>query len=66
MREMKIFSYMLFFSVISIILITGYDLYKDESSVYDLIEAADIMTIKPGHGLISAFSIVSLAFIFHF
>ena len=66
MREMKVFSYLLFLAVIVIILITGYDLWGDERTLSDFVDAADIATPKPGHGLISALAIISLAFIFHF
>ena len=65
-REMKLFAYLLFSAVIAVVAITGYDLWVDERSLSDLVAATDIMTPKPGHGLVSALAIMSLAFIFHF
>ena len=65
-REMKIFSYLLFLSVIAVVVITGYDLRAEERSLSDYIATTDITTPKPGHGLVSALAIMSLAFIFHF
>lgn len=63
---MKVFSYLLFIAVIVIIAITGYDLWGDERTLFDLVDATDIASPKPGHGLISAIAIISLAFIFQF
>ena len=66
MAEMKIFSYLLFLAVIVIVVITGYDLAAEGRPLFDMIDASEVMTPKPGHGLVSSLAILSVAFIFHF
>ena len=66
MAEMKIFSYLLFLAVIVIVVITGYDLATSGRSLFEVIDASEVMAPKPGHGLISSLAILSVAFLFHF
>ena len=67
MREIKVFSYLLLIAVVAVIVLTGYELSTaDGRSISEVIVDGKLMQAKPGHGLISALSIVSLAFIFHF
>ena len=66
MREMTAVSYLLFAAVITVILVTGYDLATADRSLLEAIDVTEVMNPHPGHGLISALAIVSLAFVFHF
>ena len=66
MREMKVLSYMLFAALVIIIKITAYHLFIDSSKMYEILDQSDLMTPKPGIGMISALSIISVAFIFQF
>lgn len=65
MKEMKIFSYLLFLAVIVIVIITGYDLATFDKPIKEVIDFTEIMTPKPGHGAVSGLAILSVAFLFH-
>ena len=65
MKEMKIFSYLLFLAVVVIVIITGYDLATFDKPISEVIDFTEVMSVKPGHGAISSLAILSVAFVFH-
>ena len=65
LAEIKMFSYLLFTAVICFILLCGLDLWDTSDYKAASINSDILVTVKPGFGLITSMSIISVAFFYH-
>lgn len=65
LSEIKVFSYLLFASVIAFIILVGYDLYDSTDYATAQYDREMLLNVKPGFGLITSIDIFSVAFFYH-
>ena len=62
MAEIKIFSYLLFLTVVMIIMITWFELLNDDKPLFEVIDITEFAIPKLGDGIISSIAICFVAF----
>lgn len=65
LAEIKILSYLLFCAVIAFIILCVADLLDSSDKKLVLLNSELLVTVKPGFGLITSMSIISVAFFYH-
>ena len=65
LAEIKVFSYLLFAAVLAFIVLSGVDLWDTSDYKAAAIDQQLLVTLKPGFGLITSMSIISVAFFYH-
>jgi amino acid permease len=65
LAEIKVFSYLLFASVIAFIFLTALDLWETRDQINPSFDLGILVSLKPGFGLITSMSIISVAFFYH-